>query len=811
MAFDKPTRDRLKKFVADARSVIADEFTEQFQSLYGISAKGDIAPLEKLGHLDEAGLATAALLRERIEYLEKTHPDDKDGTRAAVSRLAREQAFTILNRLAAIRMAEKRGLIVESIAKGYQSAGFRTFATVAGSAFGETYDSYRRYIFCLFDELAIDLGVLFDRRSPQALLFPRKTKLEELLEILNAADLESLWAEDETIGWIYQYYNTDADRRAARYDKNGKPKAPQNSRELAIRNQFFTPRYVVEFLTDNTLGRIWYEMTRGQTRLAELCRYLVRRPTEIFLAEGETAPETPDQEGLSQEELLKQSVHIPHRPLKDPREIRLLDPACGSMHFGLYAFDLFETIYEEAWDKGSCQALQEAYASKGDFLKDVPRLIIEHNIHGIDIDPRAVQIAGVSLWLRAQKAWQARGVKPVDRPRVRRSNIVCAEPMPGSPEMLEDFIAALDPPRLGDLVRTVFEKMQLAGEAGSLLKIEEEIRTAIETARKEWLKQQDDLLTRKDGSQEEFFNTAEQQVIDALRAYAEQADADSFQRRLFADDAARGFAFIDLCRIRYDAVVMNPPFGSPSEGTSHLLSKDAAGNVYPAFVLRGAEMSGGFVGVISDRTFIVQGSFDKYRARLIGDLGLIALVELGWGVLDDADVAVATYFVRTNPETIHLFSGLQEGVEDAASVVASIIEEKKWTPLAKQQIRRLHRNSFAYTLPPAFLEHLDTENSLTDLASLPRGLGSNDATRTYSAWFEKPQRLIGDAGKYRSLSNGGPCSPFFRDEAGIAEWLRADGAQLTEEGYSEKKKAYDQKASDDYFCPAPDGTSELTR
>ena len=65
--------------------------------------------------------------------------------------------------------------------------------------------------------------------------------------------------------------------------------APRNSRELAVRNQFFTPRYVVEFLTDNTLGRIWYEMTKGETSLKETCRYLVRRPTEIFLAEGKEA------------------------------------------------------------------------------------------------------------------------------------------------------------------------------------------------------------------------------------------------------------------------------------------------------------------------------------------------------------------------------------------------------------------------------------------------------------------------------------------------------------------------------------------
>ena len=148
MAFDKPTRNRLASFVAEARRLIADEFTQQFQSLYGISDKGTVTPLDQLGHLDDAGLATAALLRERIDYLIKTHPDDREGHKAAVARLAREQAFTILNRLAAIRMAEKRVLIAQSVSNGYQSKGFKVFEQVAGSGLGDTYERYRRYLFC---------------------------------------------------------------------------------------------------------------------------------------------------------------------------------------------------------------------------------------------------------------------------------------------------------------------------------------------------------------------------------------------------------------------------------------------------------------------------------------------------------------------------------------------------------------------------------------------------------------------------------------------------------------------------------------
>jgi type II restriction/modification system DNA methylase subunit YeeA len=143
--------------------------------------------------------------------------------------------------------------------------------------------------------------------------------------------------------------------------------APRNTRELAVRNQFFTPRYVVEFLTDNTLGRIWFEMTKGQTRLKEQCRYLVCRPNEIYLEQDQQPPnDEPRPEDLSQEEIPKQPVYIPHRPLKDPRSIRMLDPACGSMHFGLYAFDLLEVIYDEAWEvaRGSDDILKcsEAFA-----------------------------------------------------------------------------------------------------------------------------------------------------------------------------------------------------------------------------------------------------------------------------------------------------------------------------------------------------------------------------------------------------------------------------------------------------------------
>src|SRR5213076_1317791 len=156
-------------------------------------------------------------------------------------------------------------------------------------------------------------------------------------------------------------------------------------------NQFFTPRYVVQFLTDNTLGRLWLEMRGGSTVLIDRCEYLVRVPGE---------PVRP-------------------RPMKDPRDIRILDPACGSGHFLLYSFDLLLAIYEEAWAAGGvapqCEttgmALREDYPELADLLRAAPKLIVEHNLHGVDIDPRCAQIAALALWLRAQRAWKDMGVQ----------------------------------------------------------------------------------------------------------------------------------------------------------------------------------------------------------------------------------------------------------------------------------------------------------------------------------------------------------------------------------------------------------------
>lgn len=164
-------------------------------------------------------------------------------------------------------------------------------------------------------------------------------------------------------------------------------------------------------------------------------------------------------------------------------------PVWATRHFLLYAFDLLERICEEAWadpegpkSEVTGGALRDDFETLDDLRRVLPKLIIQHNLHGIDIDPRAVQIGALALWLRAQKTWNNSGLKAAERPRIAKSNIVTAEPMPGEEDMRREFTAGLKPRVLGQIVDVVFEKMKLAGEAGLLLKIEEEIKDAVSAA-----------------------------------------------------------------------------------------------------------------------------------------------------------------------------------------------------------------------------------------------------------------------------------------------------------------------------------------
>ncbi|HEX4964758.1 MAG TPA: DNA methyltransferase [Thermoanaerobaculia bacterium] len=606
---DKDTRNAIERATQRARKLLEADFAEQLEGTYDILLSGNVAASGG-PHLT----ARQRLLREKIVVALEHKRAGGMAAAEAVADYRRDAAFTALNRFVALKMLEARELVQECISKGMESSGYREFCGLApGVALLPNGSGFRLYLDCIFDELSTEVKVLFDRQDVASVLWPRRPALESLLEVLNGPELSAVWSEDETIGWVYQYFNSPEERRAMR----DASQAPRNSRELAVRNQFFTPRYVVQFLTDNTLGRIWYEMRAGQTKLVDSCEYMVRRPNDYE-----------------------------PRPKKDPRDLRILDPACGSGHFLLYAFELLLVIYLEGWADADAprsevtgKTLREDYASLETLQRELPGLILRHNLHGVDIDPRCAQIAQLALWMRAQRALRDFGIARSERPIIRRANIVIAEPMPGEADIRADFLARLADPGLAAHFENLVDRMKLAGEMGLLLRIEELVQSPA-----------------KKGETLQLFAPPAERLRSALASFAGEAVAtQQARRRLFRDDAVQGLGLMELAEKRFEVVLMNPPFGAGSAGAKKEFEKaypKTKNDIYAAFVERGIELlhSRGRLGAITSRTGFFLSSFQKWREEiLLAKAPPVVFADLGHGVLDSAMVETAAYCLEILP------------------------------------------------------------------------------------------------------------------------------------------------------------------
>ncbi|WP_038976333.1 Eco57I restriction-modification methylase domain-containing protein [Bradyrhizobium japonicum] len=641
---DKDTRNAIERATQRIRRLLQEDFAEQLDAVFDVRLDGRVA--------DEGGqhlTGRQLLLRDRIvaaiEHKRRAGMKQADAVRDYV----RDAAFTTLNRFAALKMLEPRGLVQECISRGENSIGFVEFCGLSPALKTADGAGYRLYIQSIFDELSTEVKVLFDRRDPASALWPKKANFDEILEILNGEDLKTVWEEDETIGWIYQFFNSGEERRKMR-DESA---APRNSRELAIRNQFFTPSYVVQFLTDNTLGRIWYRMHGGRTSLSKTCAYMVKT------SEGTLEPF--------------------NWAKKDPRDLRILDPACGSGHFLLYCFALLLLIYEEAWNDETSpvstatgRTLRQDYATLDALAMAAPGLILQHNLHGVDIDPRCAQIAQLALWMRAHRAFKDAKISRGERPIIRRANIVIAEPMPGDPKVVEDFSATLRPAMVANLFNDIVSEMRLAGEMGSLLPIERTLARSIDRAHIAFNEEQsrtDKFLPglapmKRQGefdlsgiSNSEFFAKVEENIFSALKTFVSDAvNGKGTRRRLFADDAEQGIAFVELAGRKFDVVLMNPPFGDGSLGAKRDFESHyprTKNDLYAAFVERGVQLLSphGMLGAITSRTGFFLSTFQKWREEiLLREAPPVVFADLGFGVLDSAMVEVAAYCLQKVPE-----------------------------------------------------------------------------------------------------------------------------------------------------------------
>ena len=201
---DKETRNAIERATQQARRLLEDDCSSQLEGTFDVLQTGVVAGAGG-AHL------TARQIFQRDKIIASIENKRAAGITSggAVADYIRDAAFTTVNRFVALKMLEARELVQECITNGDQSSGYREFCGMApGVALLPDSAGYRLFIESLFDELSTEMKVLFDRRDPASVLWPRRATFGALLEVLNATDLAAVWSEDETIGWVYQFFNS---------------------------------------------------------------------------------------------------------------------------------------------------------------------------------------------------------------------------------------------------------------------------------------------------------------------------------------------------------------------------------------------------------------------------------------------------------------------------------------------------------------------------------------------------------------------------------------------------------------------------
>ena len=716
-ALDGAPRTALSNLIQKARSLLEVDLALTLEGDYGIHrSDGRIEEGDALA-LDASQAAVRIDLLDIVTFLRSEGETEP----AAVERLIREAAFTHVNRLVALLVAEGLGVLPEAIGNGLASQGFRDFAEIARASADEEWERFRLFVRICADELSADVPALFDPRNPLLQLEPSTAAFSELIELFVASD-ETIWSAPDALGWSYQFFNSAEERKEMRESS-----APRNSRELAVRNQFFTPSYVVEFLVQNGLGA---HLAASFPTLADELPLLVEVP------DCYTEP-------------------------VDLREVSALDPACGSGHFLLGAYD----VLEAAW--------RHAGVEPKDAAPDIVR-----SLWGIDIDPRATQIAQAAVILRARRHCRTRLPKP---------NVICARSLPAGPEA--DALIATLPPQVGRVVRAIADELVMAPVLGPLLKIEErldrEARDAFGTGQIEG--------TLSEGVAEDDAANVESLVLEALATITDQTTSTASQR-LFAAEAHDAVRFVEAMSRRYTACVMNPPFGDPVPATRDHLKKAYPANstrtadLFASFVDRGRALvdAGGSLGAITTRAGLFLQSYERWREEVFLDNGSIVLVDLGFGVMEQAMVEACAYVLRLPRETsgsLKAFSVL-DSTDRPADLHALIKEHRsgsyppEFYDVPVVRLEAIPGARVAYwagvTIGALFekLPGLDSGDTV-----VRHGLKTGDDFRFIRLDWELAEDDDAEA-RWRPFAKGGPYKPYIPDSHLRVDW-KDDGAYVT--------------------------------
>ena len=397
----------------------------------------------------------------------------------------------------------------------------------------------------------------------------------------------------EVIGWLYQFYISEKKDRVFDDLKKNKKITPEN---IPAATQLFTPHWIVRYLVENSLGRLWM-LNRPNSRLFEKMDYYIH-------------PEHPETDFLR---------------ISQAEDLKISDPACGSGHMLVYAFDLLYAIYEE----------------EGVDPSEIPAKILTHNLFGIEIDERAGELAAFALTMKA-RAKHRRFFKNPVQPNICVLQNICFDE-----RELAEYQAFIGADIFTPSLKATLSQFEEADNFGSLIR---PVLTDVHGLLA--------VLAAKDVTSHFFYQLTHQKVLQVLK----QAD---------------------YLSPKYQVVIANPPYmgGKGMNGRMGAWVKDnypdSKSDLFAMFIERNLELAvkQGAVAMITMQSWMFLSSYEKLRNHILDKHTIISMAHLGSRAFDSigGEVVSTTAFVLENahhPEYKGAYVRLVDGNSEAEKQAA---------------------------------------------------------------------------------------------------------------------------------------------
>lgn len=673
--------------------------------------------------------------RQRIDTIFEVLVSETGSHADAYEKLVEELTFTLFNRLAALKVMEAHTLHPEIVTRRSQH-GDRSFAhkywlEQNPGGRNEEMEGLIRFFEDQLSALTAEIP-LFSPHHPYHLL-PTAIELNSIMNAFNQVETDpqveaDIWQSDDVLGWLYESYNNY--KKVAHKESGDKTEY----NKVSIQSQVYTPRWVVKFLIDNSLGKLYLEMY-------------------------------PDSEIKSRYKIAN-APNTRTRELKPLTEIKLIDPTTGSGNYLLYGFDLFYDLYTDQ---------VENYGADYDDRK-IAELIIAHNLHGIDLDDRAIQLAQLGLYIKAKRKKRTA--------KIDHFNIVSSDFfLPSFNEVKHLFENGQRlTPELERIVADLWDDLQQAYKFGSLIRLEEKFSLRLHGLVDQFGKTQVQLFEEQtladyDNFRETFFTNLQKAISQNAARQGQNF------LNIKTQDA---ITFLQLLTQKYDIAVANPPYTDSADlgpqlktfvDTNYKQPYKFNTNLYASFIKRCCEILNdkGKVAIVHPPTFMYIKTFVDVRKYLIDKLHISLFVE--WGYLGmfnpSARVDSAMYVLEAKesiePTIFIKLNDLYEGKRYAAlfeaydDFIANRPNKHIYT-LPQEKLKIIDGWPFIYWISDGFREKFK-EKALDDVLFVRQGGATGDNLRTLRLWWEVADETLskeyGDKKKWVIFQKGGPFNKWY--------------------------------------------------